>query len=74
MVMVEQNRSYVYDKGKFIATARSLGGRSVGVCVPDAIRREYGIRPGVKVIVKVRVVVEGEDEEGFRWTAPGPDA
>lgn len=72
--MVEQNRSYVYDKGKFIATARSLGGRSVGVCIPDAIRREYGIRPGVKVIAKIRIVEEGEDEEGFRWTGPGRSA
>lgn len=66
------NISYVYDKGQFVAVARNLGGRSVGVTVPDQVRREMGIRPGVKLVVKVRIAKESDQpEEDFRCREAG---
>lgn len=61
--MAEYNRSYEYDKGQFVARARALGGRSVGVTVPDQVRRNMGIRPGVTLVVKVRVAKEKDEPE-----------
>ena len=57
------NKSYVYDKGQFVMVARNLGGRSVGITGPDAVRREMGIRPGVKLMVKLRVIKEDTEPE-----------
>lgn len=60
---MEQRISYSYDKGQFIASVRNMGGRSIGVTIPTDMRRELGLRPGMRVVVKVRIAKEKEGPE-----------
>lgn len=71
---MESMPCYEYDRERFVTRARVIGGRSIGVTIPIYMRSDLGIRPGTKVMVKIRVLKEGDgsevSEDDFRGPLP----
>lgn len=65
--------TYEYDSERYVTRARTVGGRSIGITIPVGMRKEKGIRPGTKLLVKIRVIRDDQKEtgeDGFRGPLP----
>lgn len=64
--------TYEYDSERYVTRARTVGGRSVGITIPVGMRKERGIRPGTKLLVKIRVLRDDREtsDDDFRGPLP----
>lgn len=47
------SKTYVYDDGQFLAVVRKISGETLGISIPQEVRRANGIYPGTRLIVHV---------------------
>lgn len=61
------SKTYVYDDGQFVGQVRKISGGSIGISIPQEIRRTLGLYPGSRIMVHVEKVkprpkeTEGEE-------------
>lgn len=47
------SKAYVYDDGQYLAVVRRISGSTLGISIPQEVRRAKGIYPGTRLIVHV---------------------
>lgn len=47
------SKAYVYNEGQYLAVVRKISGETLGISIPQEVRRAKGIYPGTRLIVTV---------------------